>query len=233
MYCHARLSTPYEQGERLIHFDFTLYTESGEPALSMKNYSFINVGEIVPERSMESVTLKTARTSVQEDDILPDEGKAVLELLLRQSALPQVVVYTKDLLLDFKESKISYLREKLLAKKQGGQQSATADDRPDIDTPYVMPENEIEKSVATVWTNILGINKLGINDSFNELGGNSLLAIQLISLLGDEFDMDIQANEFVQNPTIRKLSELILSKILDQHDAADIENVLNAELVQP
>lgn len=233
MYCHARLSSPYEQGERLIHFDFTLYTESGEPALSMKNYSFINVGEIVPERSMESVTLKTARTSVQEDDILPDEGKSVLELLLRQSALPQVVVYTKDLLLDFKESKISYLREKLLAKKQGGQQSATADDRPDIDTPYVMPENEIEKSVATVWTNILGINKLGINDSFNELGGNSLLAIQLISLLGDEFDMDIQANEFVQNPTIRKLSELILTKILDQHDAADIENVLNAELVQP
>merc|ERR1712127_390301 len=101
------------------------------------------------------------------------------------------------------------------------------DDRPDIETPYVAPENEIEITIAMIWTAILGINKIGSDDSFNNLGGNSLLSIQIVSGINDAFEVALSTDEFVNNPTVSMLAELVLGKILGEHSDEDLEKLLN------
>lgn len=229
LYCHTKLSRPYKDGDEHIYFDFYLYDEAGEAVLSIKEYAFVRVGEIGVFEDKKSLNKPELTPVFEEDDILPDEGQKVFAMLLQNPELPQVAVYTKNLVQDFKESKISYIRKRLLGKKQKAEEVLDVDDRPNIDTPYVEPENEIEKSIALIWSSILGINKLGANDSFIELGGNSLLSIQLISGIGDEFGVEIEAAEFVTHVTIRSQSDLILTKILEGHEGFDIEELLNAQ----
>lgn len=85
----------------------------------------------------------------------------------------------------------------------------------------------LKKTISMVWTAILGINKIGLNDSFNSLGGNSLLAIQVVSGVNDELDVTISTDEFVNNPTVGKLGELVLMKILGEHSTEELEKLLN------
>ena len=228
LYSHAKRSRPHIQEDQYIYFDVDLYDEAGEAILSIKEYAFIKVGETggYQEEKHDKLALKNV---FEEDDILPDEGKHVFAMLLQNPDLPQVAVYTEDLAIEFKETKISYVRKNLLKNKQKAMEMLDVDDRPDIDTPYEKPENEIEKSIAAIWSSILGINKLGANDSFIELGGNSLLTIQVISGIGDEFGVELEASEFVKHATIRSQSDLVLMKILEGHEGSDIEALLNAE----
>lgn len=229
LYSHARLSRPFTKEDKNIYFDFMLYDESGEVILTIEEYSFVKVGEAsfvdnqtVPDTSGAGPAL------FEEDDILPDEGEKAFSLLLNYPDLRQAIIYTLDFPLDFKESKISYYRQKLLDKKLKAEKLKDIDDRPDIDTVYEKPENEIEKSIAAVWSSVLGINKLGASDSFIELGGNSLLAIQVIAGIGEEFGVEIEANEFVKHATIRAQADMILMKILEEHDDSEIEALLDA-----
>lgn len=228
IYSYARLSRPFVNEDKLIYFDFDLYDEVGEALLSIRDYAFVKVGEaVVGPKDGQGRT--KPQTLFEDDDILPDEGKAAFELLLNYPDLAQAIIYTLDFPLDFKESKISYYRQKLLAKKLKVAKLKDVDDRPDIDTLYEELDNEIEKSIAAVWSTVLGINKLGARDSFIELGGNSLLAIQVISGIGEEFGVEIEANEFVQHSTIRAQAELILAKILAEHEDSEIEELLDAD----
>ena len=70
---------------------------------------------------------------------------------------------------------------------------------------YVAPRNNIEKQLAGVWQEILGIDDIGIYDNFFELGGHSLLVVQLISRLQDH-DFQIGVKDIFMNPTIAGLA---------------------------
>lgn len=56
---------------------------------------------------------------------------------------------------------------------------------------YVPPRNEAEKIMEDVWKKVLKVDRVSISDSFFELGGNSLKALQLVSLLVKDFDIKI------------------------------------------
>ena len=72
------------------------------------------------------------------------------------------------------------------------------------------PENDIEKEIIAVWQSILGISGIGVDDNFVELGGNSLLAVQIVSKVSAKFEVDIRVDLFYQDQTVRGLSGLII-----------------------
>ena len=51
--------------------------------------------------------------------------------------------------------------------------------RPDLSSDYVVPGNPTEETIAGIWQELLGVEKVGIHDNFFELGGHSLLATSL------------------------------------------------------
>lgn len=97
-----------------------------------------------------------------------------------------------------------------------------------IDIQHVLPETELQHKVAGIWYELLGIEQIGIYDSFFKLGGDSLLGTRLISRLKEMFPIELPLRKLVESPTIAQLSEtielLLLEKLNDLSDqeAADL-----------
>jgi amino acid adenylation domain-containing protein len=77
--------------------------------------------------------------------------------------------------------------------------------RPDIGTLFVEPRTDVEKKIAGIWSQLLRIDKTGVNDNFFDLGGNSLLALQMIARLRQEYGMEVPVVKLYQYPTISSL----------------------------
>jgi acyl carrier protein len=93
--------------------------------------------------------------------------------------------------------------------------------RPNIMTPYEQPRTALERRVADIWEEILGIEKVGVTDDFFKLGGHSLLATQLISRLRREFEVNISMSLMLETPTIANLAQAIENLLEDDQVSSD------------
>jgi len=81
--------------------------------------------------------------------------------------------------------------------------------RPGLRTQYVAPRNETQRRVAELWQDLLGLEAVGVHDSFLDLGGDSLLATRLIARMRDAFDLDLPVRVFFERSTVAELSEAV------------------------
>ena len=69
----------------------------------------------------------------------------------------------------------------------------------------VAPETPEERSLAAIWCEVLGADRVGIHDDFFRLGGHSLLAAQVIARMRRDFQVDLPLRSLFQTPTIAGL----------------------------
>ncbi|MGB7606049.1 MAG: condensation domain-containing protein, partial [Lutisporaceae bacterium] len=74
---------------------------------------------------------------------------------------------------------------------------------------YVAATNDIEKKLVKIWSNVLEVDNIGINDDFFTLGGHSLKAIKIVSIIQKELMVEISVGDIFSNLTIRQLGEYI------------------------
>ncbi|NEO29118.1 MAG: amino acid adenylation domain-containing protein [Symploca sp. SIO3C6] len=74
---------------------------------------------------------------------------------------------------------------------------------------YVAPSNPTEEALVAIWSQLLGLEKIGIDDNFFELGGHSLLAAQVISRSQQALGVEIPPQSLFENPTVATLAEAI------------------------
>ncbi len=82
-----------------------------------------------------------------------------------------------------------------------------ARNRPDLDNAFVPPGTTVETELSTIWSDVLGIDQLGINDNFFELGGDSLLATRVVTLVMKKFRAHLPIRTLFDNPTIAQQAE--------------------------
>ena len=99
--------------------------------------------------------------------------------------------------------------------------------RPDLDTPFAAPRTYTEKALARIWEDVLGIDNVGIDDSFLSLGGNSLLATQVISRMLTEFQVDIPMRSFLETPTVAKMGVVIIQNLAGEMQHQQLAVTLN------
>jgi amino acid adenylation domain-containing protein len=80
--------------------------------------------------------------------------------------------------------------------------------RPNLDTAYCPPRNELEQDIAEVWTELLELDCAGANDNFFELGGDSLSSLNMILRIEQRYHVTI-TSEYFRQPTIAHLAELV------------------------
>lgn len=78
-----------------------------------------------------------------------------------------------------------------------------------VERRLVAPRTPTESSLAEIWRQILKIDQIGVYDSFFEIGGDSLLAIQLIPLIRNAFKVELPVQGLFEAPTISQLANLI------------------------
>jgi acyl carrier protein len=81
--------------------------------------------------------------------------------------------------------------------------------RPDLATEYVAPRTEIEQVVASIWQQVLQVEKVGLHDNFFDLGGHSLRMLQVNAKLREAFNQDISMVEMFQYPTIDLIARFL------------------------
>ncbi|CAM4336662.1 non-ribosomal peptide synthetase [Corallococcus exiguus] len=76
----------------------------------------------------------------------------------------------------------------------------------DPSRPFVAPGTAIEQQIAQAWKDLLHVEQVGLDDPFFELGGNSLLALQLHRRLTAELGVTLALTDLFQYPTVRALA---------------------------
>ncbi|HEV7516287.1 MAG TPA: condensation domain-containing protein, partial [Thermoanaerobaculia bacterium] len=79
-------------------------------------------------------------------------------------------------------------------------------DRPELEAEYLPPRTPVERQLAEVWSAVLGVDRIGVHDDFFELGGQSLLATQIVSRLRGVFGVEIPLRSLFQQPTLAGLA---------------------------
>jgi amino acid adenylation domain-containing protein len=91
--------------------------------------------------------------------------------------------------------------------------------RPDLARSYAAPETPVQEELASIWREVLGLDRVGIDDDFFELGGHSLLAVRMLARVQDTLGLELYLGRVFEHPTIRGLAEIVTEGMLD--DVAD------------
>ncbi|RQH04066.1 non-ribosomal peptide synthetase [Okeania hirsuta] len=95
---------------------------------------------------------------------------------------------------------------------------------------YVVPKTATEQKIAKVWQDVLQLEKVGIYDNFFEVGGNSLLLVQVSSKLQELFKIEVQVIELLKYPTIYYLSQHIKGESISNNDSKEARNIRESNL---
>jgi SAM-dependent methyltransferase len=82
-------------------------------------------------------------------------------------------------------------------------------DRPLLRNPYVAPRDETERAVAEIWSRALGIERIGALDNFLELGGDSLVGLQVVHAVQARFDLDGRTFSLYEHPTVDAIARFV------------------------
>lgn len=146
------------------------------------------------------------------------EAKEAFRRILACTA-PQMIVSTQriDELLD-RHSEFSTAQHREFLEAMG--LARKRQERPPLGTPFVPPRTPTERQLAEIWQKLLGIDRIGVDDDFFELGGDSLLAIRILNHLNDEFGVADTLTGLLSVPTIARLAERIASVHTPANDVA-------------
>jgi acyl transferase domain-containing protein/thioesterase domain-containing protein/acyl carrier protein len=134
--------------------------------------------------------------------ITPEEGAEAFARALALGA-PQVFVSPLDL--------AALVRAAGEAPAESGAGPGFA--RPELDSAYVAPRNDIERALAGFWQDLLGVKEVGVEDDFFALGGHSLIAVRLFAMIRRAFGVDFPISVLFEAPTIAACARLIEERI--------------------
>ncbi|MGH7998762.1 MAG: SDR family NAD(P)-dependent oxidoreductase, partial [Brasilonema sp.] len=133
------------------------------------------------------------------------EGVEVFHRVFSLNAGTQIVISTTDLQARIQQ----WIKRESLQNREHSHQidSHSLHSRPNLPNNYVAPRNELEQTIANIWQEVLGIEQIGIHDNFLEIGGDSLLSIQ-ITARANKAGLRITNQHLFEYPTIAQLAEV-------------------------
>ena len=149
----------------------------------------------------DELTVANVRTTLDRYVMTPDECSRALDRTLSAHRESRLVVSTGDLL--------ARRREWVSRGWNGSEVAAAVAARPVLDRPPAPPQTELERAVVEVWETVLGISPVGVNDSFFDLGGNSLNALRVVSQLSRVSGTKVALMSIFEAPTPRALAALL------------------------
>jgi acyl carrier protein len=74
---------------------------------------------------------------------------------------------------------------------------------------FVAPRTEVERTLAAIWADVLGVERVGIHDDFFALGGHSLLATRVASRVREAFGVDLPLRDFLEAVSVARVADVV------------------------
>ena len=98
--------------------------------------------------------------------------------------------------------------------------------RPRLDAPLVASRTPLEQALADIWRDALGLDAVGIRDSFLDLGGDSLLATQIVSRVRATLQVDLPLRALFESPTVEDMALVIVEHCARMVEAPELDRRL-------
>jgi SAM-dependent methyltransferase/NAD(P)-dependent dehydrogenase (short-subunit alcohol dehydrogenase family)/acyl carrier protein len=141
-----------------------------------------------------------AQSAAVQDVIQPAEGQDAFLRMLGAPPGPRVIAAVGD----FGQRVETWVRHAQPTTRGG-----TRHPRPNLSTSFAEAATETERALVEIWGSQLGLERVGVHDRFFDLGGDSLLAVQLASEIRDRFQIEMPVLEIFKAPIITELAALI------------------------
>ncbi len=212
---HARIK-PAEPG--FASFDITLTAPDGTVCAEIRGFTIKRLEQgfgapapLLPselefdetpgaDRALSRAEERLARNLSQ--GISPAEGAEAFVRALSQD-VPQIVISSLTLPELIAEAAESPTPEAGESQKF---------DRPDLSSDYVAPRNDIEKMLVGFWEDLLGVKGIGVEDSFFDLGGHSLIAVRLFAKVKKAWAVEFPISVLFEAPTVAKSAAMIAER---------------------
>ncbi len=97
--------------------------------------------------------------------------------------------------------------------------------RPELEQPFIAPRTDLEAQLVEIWQDLLDLERVGVEDDFFALGGDSLIGTRLAARIQETFDLDLPVTELFETHTIAGLAEIIEQRIAEEIDQLSEEDV--------
>ncbi|MCC5863482.1 MAG: SDR family NAD(P)-dependent oxidoreductase, partial [Gammaproteobacteria bacterium] len=241
----VRLNASTRAEDGFAVFDVTLASEKGDVLAHIEQFTLRRIdGQLAAGTSRPSAPTTTADGAPAQEKsgrkapsqgelalqhnytqgIDPLEGMTAIQRLLQARALPSIALVSSMALADL-------LRQADAVSAATTQRSEQKFARPQLDSEFEAPRNEVEKALAELWGKLLGVDGVGIRDSFFDLGGHSLVAVRLFNAVTERFGVDLPMSVMMQAPTIADLAKLIAEETGEE--APGLDETGTAEVSKP
>jgi acyl carrier protein len=92
----------------------------------------------------------------------------------------------------------------------------------------IEPRTSVERELAAIWTELLQLPQVSMEDQFFKVGGHSLVASQIVSRIRELYDLEVPLSLFLQNPSIADLDRYITERMLESIDQDELQNLLQS-----
>lgn len=208
----ARITPSTVPDAQFVSFDITITDQLGTPLVVIKNFTMKRLSDpmfAVPRAPTASeLVVETPVAATREltqaeltlrhlvsQGITKEEGMRALEQVVGSVPGGQVLVSSMDL---------AHLIRAVAPPVRESAKNATKFSRPQLDTEYAAPEGDIERTLVEFWEELLGVNNVGVLDSFFDLGGHSLVAVRLFAKIRKTYNVDYPISVLFEAPTIRQ-----------------------------
>jgi len=150
----------------------------------------------------------TEDLEIYQGRISPADGVEAFDRILAAQLEPQVIVSPQDLQITLEQA-LKASGERFLTAIKAQQQTKVVPTNIREHSDYVPPASDAERKITQIWQDVLGLEEVGVHDNFFELGGSSLFAIQVLSRLRKEFNVEIPPAMIFEGATISALAKLL------------------------
>lgn len=220
IYAHIKYKDE-DPGKETVTFDVDIMDEDGAGLVKIDSFSEkrindltvrvkamsesgVSVGKGFTEERDSSASDKSFYQESIEEGIAPHEGAEAFARILASAMLPQIIVSTKDLQASIKRAN-AFTQSHVSEEIEKLQTTRTLHPRPSLQTEYAAPRNEVEVALAEILQEMLGVERIGVHDNYFELGGDSVLAIQIISR-ANRAGLHLTPQQIFQHQTVSEMA---------------------------
>jgi phthiocerol/phenolphthiocerol synthesis type-I polyketide synthase E len=201
IHSHVRALPRRGDADQTLRFDLEVTDEQGRVLVEIEEYTLVKIDRLTQRP-------QTTEDELESGGMTPAQGLETFRRALA-SGWSRVLVSTWDL-----PKLIASGGLGMVALREAPELAVATvqHERPALGTEYVEPRNDRERSLARVWSEVLGVQPIGVDDNFFELGGSSLVAAQVIARINQELGVDISPVTLFAGPTIAALAQALESE---------------------